>query len=185
MTSPVVLNGRLVQPAERINFIPVFADVSVLKSDVVGAISAPARSATAGIEALALHHEFGDARDRLADSARFVRRELADADAVTPGVVAAIEPRQGHAIGVPDHVAFGIFPDQGPGRLEPAALHKNEIRTYGIDGQPGTAPCRRRRRIEDHRLLREVLPSGLLLGIDRALHRRHQNPCMSENQTLY
>jgi hypothetical protein len=33
----------------------------------------------------------------------------------------AIEPREGHAIGVPDHIALGIFPDQGPGWLEMAA----------------------------------------------------------------
>jgi hypothetical protein len=38
--------------------------------------------------------------------------------------------RQGHAVGVLDHVALGIFPDQRPGWLETAArLHKNKIRT--------------------------------------------------------
>jgi hypothetical protein len=36
-------------------------------------------------------------------------------------VVAAIEPREGHAVGVPDHVALGILPDQGPGGLETTA----------------------------------------------------------------
>ncbi len=53
------LAGRIqrqaVQTAESIDLILVFADVAVLKSDVVGAISAPARSAASGIEALALH----------------------------------------------------------------------------------------------------------------------------------
>src|SRR5258708_35468179 len=66
------IERQAVQPAESIDLITVFADVAVLKSDAVGAISAPARSATAGIEALALHHEFGDARDRLADPPRLV-----------------------------------------------------------------------------------------------------------------
>src|SRR5258705_10623166 len=87
------LAGRIerqaVQPAEGIDLIPVFADVAVLKSDVVGAISAPAQSATAGIEALALHHEFGDAGDRLADPPRFVSGELAHAEPVAVRVVTA------------------------------------------------------------------------------------------------
>lgn len=35
------IERQAVQPAESIDLIPVFADVAVLKSDVVGAISAP------------------------------------------------------------------------------------------------------------------------------------------------
>lgn len=72
----------------------------------------------------ARHHadqEFGDARDRVADPTRLIRRELADAEAVALRVIAAIEPRKGHAVGVPDHITLGVFPDQRPGRLETAA----------------------------------------------------------------
>ena len=115
------IERQAVQPAESINLIPVFADVAVLKSDLVGAISALARSATPGIEALALHHEFGDARDRLADPARLVRRQLSYAEAVALCVITAIEPSQGHAVSVLDHVALGIFPYQRPGRLNTTA----------------------------------------------------------------
>ena len=46
---------------------------------------------------------------------------LLDAEAVALRVITAIEPCQGHAVGVLDHVALGIFPDQRPGRLETAA----------------------------------------------------------------
>jgi|ERR1700743_2845438 hypothetical protein len=48
------IERQAVQPAEGIDLVPVFADVTILKSDVVGAIGAPARTSAAGIEALAL-----------------------------------------------------------------------------------------------------------------------------------
>jgi hypothetical protein len=73
------------------------------------------------MKALTLRHELGNTADGLSDPAGFLRCELADAKAVTLGIVAAKQPRHRHAVGVPDHVAIGILPDQGPGRLETAA----------------------------------------------------------------
>ena len=64
------------------------------------------------------HHEFRNAADGFADSARFLGGELAGADTVTLRVVAAKKPGHRHAAGVLDGVALGILPDQGPGWLE-------------------------------------------------------------------
>src|SRR5882762_3841470 len=73
------IERQAVQFAEGIDLIPVFADVAVLKSDMVGAISAPALSAAAGIEALALHHEF-----RMRAIALPIRRASSDESLLTP-----------------------------------------------------------------------------------------------------
>src|SRR6516165_7774144 len=68
------IERKAVQATERVNFIPVFPDVAVLQRNMVWPVGAPAGSAATRIEALARHHEFGNARDRLADAARLIRR---------------------------------------------------------------------------------------------------------------
>lgn len=67
------LAGRIerqaVELAQRVDFIPVLADVAIFQSDVVGPVGPPARPAAARVESLPLPQEFGDAGDRLADPA--------------------------------------------------------------------------------------------------------------------
>jgi hypothetical protein len=82
-----------------------------------GPVGTPARSTAARIETLTRHQEFGDARNRLSDAARLVRCQLGNAKTVTLAVVAAINPCERHAVGVPHFIAVGILPDQRPGRL--------------------------------------------------------------------
>src|SRR5262249_41190991 len=115
------IERQAVQPAERTDLIPVLADVTVFQCNMVWPVGAPARPAATWIEALARHHEFGNACDCLADATGFVRGQLAETEAVPLSVITTIEPCQGHAVGVLDHIALGIFPDQGPGRFKAAA----------------------------------------------------------------
>src|ERR1700745_1511467 len=118
---PGCVERQAVEFAKSVDFVPVLSDITVLQRDVVRPVGSPARSAATRIKALAGHQEFGNARDRAGDPTGLIRRKLADTEAVALGVITAIEPCQGHAVGVLDHVALGIFPDQGPGRLEMAA----------------------------------------------------------------
>ena len=46
------------------------------------------------------------------------KRQLADAKAVSLSVIATKNPCERYAIGVPHHVTLGIFPNEGPGRLD-------------------------------------------------------------------
>ena len=48
--------------------------------------------------------------------------QLADAEAVTLGIVPAIDPGERHAVGVAHHITFGIFPNERPGWLEKRRL---------------------------------------------------------------
>lgn len=122
---PVALDGfagrierQAVDPANRVDFGPVLADVHILKGDMIGPVGAEAWPAAARVKALTLRHEFWNAADGLSDPASFVRSEFAGAETVTLGIIAAEQPRHRHAVGVPDHVALRILPDQAPGRLE-------------------------------------------------------------------
>src|SRR5450432_1515660 len=114
------IEGQTVEFAQRVDFAPAGANVGVLQGDMIGPVGSPAWPSSARVKALTLRHELGDAADSLSDPARFFRRELAGAEAVTLRVVAAIQPGHGHTVGVLDGVALGILPDQGPGRLETA-----------------------------------------------------------------
>jgi hypothetical protein len=87
---PVALDGfagriewQTVDPAKRVDFGPVGANVSVLQGDMIGPIGPPARPAPALVKALTLRHEFGNPADGLSDPARFLGCEFAGADAVT------------------------------------------------------------------------------------------------------
>ena len=81
----------------------------------------PAPSSATRIKTLARHEKFGNPRDGLTDPPCFVGGKLGRAKAVALGVIAAVNPRERYTIGVPHHVTFGIFPNEGPGRLEMAA----------------------------------------------------------------
>lgn len=96
------------------------ANVGVLQGDVIGPIGAQTWPASTRMEALALHHEFGNAADGLADPPCFLGGEFAGAKTVSLPLVAAIEPCHRHTVGVPNGVALRILPDQRPGRLETA-----------------------------------------------------------------
>src|SRR5258706_2341747 len=63
---------QAVELAKRVHLIPMLADVTVLESNMVRAVSSAARSGSARIKALALHQGLGNARDCLADSARLI-----------------------------------------------------------------------------------------------------------------
>jgi len=82
MVSPVAL--KTVGPANRVDFGPVLANVHILKGDMIRPVGAEAWAAAAWMKRLMLHHEFRDAADGLSDPARFLRCELARADAVAP-----------------------------------------------------------------------------------------------------
>jgi len=59
------------------------ANAGVLQRDMIGPIGAPAKASPTLVKSLTLRHEFGNATDGLSDPARFFRRELAGAEAVT------------------------------------------------------------------------------------------------------
>src|SRR5579883_2193410 len=63
---------QAVELAKCVNFIPMLADIAVLQGHVIRPVGAPAWSAAARIKALPLHHEFGDARDRVAYPPRLI-----------------------------------------------------------------------------------------------------------------
>jgi hypothetical protein len=83
------IEGQTVEFAQRVDFAPVGANVCIFQGNVIGPVGSPARPSPAGVKALTLRHELGDAADSLSDPARFFRRELAGAKAVTLRVVAA------------------------------------------------------------------------------------------------
>jgi hypothetical protein len=115
-----LIERQTVEFAKRVDFVPVLANVGVLQGNVVRPIGAQTGSAPTRIKALTLHHKLGNAGNGFADPPRFLCGEFAGAETVSLRLVAAIEPRHGHAAGVLDGVALGILPDQGPGRLETA-----------------------------------------------------------------
>src|SRR5713101_8367454 len=76
---PVALDGfasrierQTVEPAERGDFIPVSANVSVLQGNMVGPIGAQAGSGPARVKSLTLHHELRNAADGRSDPACFL-----------------------------------------------------------------------------------------------------------------
>src|SRR5260221_1285601 len=70
---PGCVERQAVEFAKSVDFVPVLSDITVLQRDVIRPIGSPTRSAATRIKALAGHHEFGNARDRLAHPTGLIR----------------------------------------------------------------------------------------------------------------
>lgn len=121
------LAGRIVrnavERAQRGDLVKVFADVHVLKGDMIRVAFLPASIAAASrIKPGRRHHEFRKTRNRRGDAPGFVRCQMRVAIGICLQVVATVDGRQRDPVGIANAKTGVTGPFNGPGCRKPPFL---------------------------------------------------------------